>query len=168
MTKAGVAFRVLAAGIATILIINYAFRTAKEQDAAEENIKALRIKLNNVRTQLSEANAEIATLQARIEALTGQLVSRSKIERQLRKTVPIGAASERKPSLTTGLVTAILYTIDGSSVVIDDEILYEGGEIHGVSIIKINQDTVEFAKGNHRWTQQINQTPPPVWTQNKK
>jgi len=168
MTKTGVVIRILAAGIATILIINYAFRTTKEQAAAEENIRALRIQLNNVRTQLSEANAEIATLQARIEELTSQLASRSEIERRLRRSIPIEVKPERKPSATPGLVTAILYTIGGSSVVIDDEILYEGDTIYGVSIIKINQDTVEFAKGNHRWTQRINQSPPRIWTQKKK
>lgn len=168
MTKPGVAFRILAAGVATILIINYAFRTSKEQDAAEEKIKALRVQLNNMRTKLNEANAEIATLQARIEALTGQLASRSEIERRLRKSIPIEVKPERKPSATPGLVTAILYTIGGSSVVIDDEILYEGDTIYGVSIIKINQNTVEFAKGHHLWTQHIHQTPPPVWTQKKK
>jgi len=165
MTKTGVVFRILAAGIATILIINYAFRTTKEQDAAGENIKALRIQLNNMRAKLAEANAEIATLQTRIGELTGQLTSRSKIERQLRRNIPVEAG--RKPSPATGLVTAILYTIGGSSVVIDDEILYEGDTIHGVSIVKINQDTVEFAKGNHRWSQRINQSPPRVWTQKR-
>jgi flagellar hook-associated protein FlgK len=168
MTKSGVAFRILAAGIATILIINYAFRTSKEQGAAEEKITALRIQLNNMRTELNEANAQITTLRGRIEALTGQLASRSEIERQLRKSIPIEVKPERKPSATPGLVTAILYTIGGSSVVIDDEILYEGDTIHGVSITKINQDTVEFAKGAHRWTQRINQTPPRVWTQKNK
>ncbi|RKY06013.1 MAG: hypothetical protein DRP65_12335 [Planctomycetota bacterium] len=168
MTKTGVVIRILAAGIATILIINYAFRTSKEQAAAEEKITTLRIQLNNMRAKLAEANAEITTLQTRIGELTGQLASRSEIERRLRKSIPIEVEPERKPSATPGLVTAILYTIGGSSVVIDDEILYEGDTIHGVGIIKINQDTVEFAKGAHRWTQRINQPPPPVWTQKKK
>ena len=168
MTKTGVAFRILAAGVATILIISYAFRTNKEQEAAEEKIAALRIQLNNMRAKLNKANVQISTLNSRIEALTGRLASRSKIERQPKKTIPTAAESERKPSPATGLITAILYTIGGSSVVIDDQILYEGDKIHGVGIIKINQDTVEFAKGNHLWTQRINQTPPPVWTQKNK
>jgi len=168
MTKTGVAFRILAAGVATILIINYAFRTSKEQAASEEKITALRIQLNHMRSKLAEANAEITTLHTRIEELTTQIASRSKIERRLRKSIPIEAKPERTASPTPGLVTAILYTIGGSSVVIDDEILYEGDTIYGVSITRINQDTVEFAKGAHRWTQQINQTPPPVWTQKNK
>jgi hypothetical protein len=170
MSKKGAVIRVLAAGIAILLIIRYGFNTAREYTRAENKITTLRIQLNRMRVKLAEANAQIATLQTRVEELTSQLASRSRIESQLRKSVVVEEKTERTvpPKATRGLVTAILYTLRGSSVVIDDEILYEGDMIHGVSITKINQDTVEFAKGAHRWTQQIHQPPPPVWTQKNK
>lgn len=166
-TRTGIVIRILAAGIAIILIINYGFKTSREHKAAENRIIALRLQLSRTQAKLKQADTQIAILERRIEELTSQLTSRSRIEKQLRglKDEPERTAP---PKATRGLVTAILYTLQGSSVVIDNEILYEGDVIHGVKIAKIQQDTVEFAKGPHRWTQQIHQSPPPIWTQKNK
>ncbi len=169
-TRTGMVIRILAAGIAIILIINYGFKTSREHKAAENIIIALRLQLSRTQAKLGQTDVQIAILQRRVEELTSQLASRSKIERQLRKSMGPEQEPERTapPKATRGLVTAILYTLQGSSVVIDNVILYEGDMIHGVKIAKIQQDTVEFAKGPHRWTQQIHQSPPPVWTQKNK
>lgn len=166
-TRTGTVIRILAAGIAIILIINYGFKTSREHNAAENIITALRLQLSRTQAKLGQTDVQIAILQRRIEELTSQLASRSRIEKQLRglKDEPERTSP---PKATRGLVTAILYTLQGSSVVIDNVILYEGDVIHGVKITKIQQDTVEFAKGPHRWTQQIHQSPPPVWTQKNK
>lgn len=159
--------RILAAGIAIILIINYGFKTSREYNAAENRIIALRLQLSRTRAKLGQTDVQFAILQHRIEKLTSQLASRSRLERQLRG-LEDGPERTAPPKAARGLVTAILYTLRGSSVVIDDKILYEGNVIHGVKIAKIQQDTVEFTKGAYRWTQQIHQSPPPVWTQKNK
>jgi hypothetical protein len=93
-----------------------------------------------------------------------------KSEKQLKKSMVIENKRERPaPSKARpGLITAILYTISGSSVVIDDKILYEGDTIHGVKVVKIHEDSVELARNTNQWTQRIHQVPPPAWNQNKK
>jgi len=150
------------------LIINYGFRTSREYNSAKNRITALQLQLSRTRAKLRQADVQITILQNRVEALTSQLASRSRIEKQLRKSIPDKSERTAPPKTTRGLITAILYTLQGSSVVIDDVILYEGDMIHGVKIAKIQQDSVEFVKGTYRWTQQIHQSPPPIWTQKNK
>ena len=168
-TRTGVVIRILAGGIAIILVINYGFKTSRAQEAAKNRITGLQLELSHARAKLGQADVQVANLQRHIEELTIQLASRSRIEKQLRKSIPIKAQAEpAAPPKARGLITAILYTLQGSSVVIDDVILYEGNVIHGVTITKIHQDSVEFAKGAHRWSQQIHQSPPPIWTEKKQ
>ncbi len=169
-TRTGTVIRILAAGIAIILIINYGFKTAREHTEAENTIRAVRAQLSRTQAKLAEANAQTAKLEAYTEELVGLLAPRPKIEKQLKKSVGIENKRERPapPKARSGLITAILYTISGSSVVIDDKILYEGDTIHGVKVVKIHEDSVELAKNTNRWTQQIHQVPPPAWDQNKK
>ncbi len=66
---------------------------------------------------------------------------------------------------TSGLVRGILYSNTKSSVVIDDKrkIVHEGNVIHGITIVKIHKDKVEFAKNDQRWTQKVGQTPKAHW-----
>ena len=169
-TRTDTVIRILAAGIAIILIINYGFKTAREHTEAENKIRAVRAQLIRTRAKLAEANAQIAKLEAYTEELVSLLAPRPKIEKQLKKSVGIENKRERPapPKARPGLITAILYTISGSSVVIDDKILYEGDTIHGVKVVKIHEDSVELARNTNQWIQQIHQVPPPVWNQNKK
>jgi len=62
-----------------------------------------------------------------------------------------------------GLITGIIYTEEKPSVVIDGEIVYEGDTIHGVKVIKIDRDRVEFKKKRKRWTQQAQEQPSRAW-----
>ena len=66
---------------------------------------------------------------------------------------------------TSGLVRGILYSKTKPSVVLSDKrkIVYEGNTIHGVTIVKIHKDKVEFAKNDQRWTQKVGQTPKAHW-----
>ena len=169
-TRTGTAIRILAAGIAIILIIRYGFKTAREHTRAENKIVAMRAQLSRTQAKLAEANTQISKLEAYTEELVSLLASIPKIEKQPKESVGIENKRERPapPKVRPGLITAILYTISGSSVVIDDKILYEGDVIHGVKVVKIHQDRVEFARNTNRWTQQIHQVPPLAWNQNKK
>jgi hypothetical protein len=49
----------------------------------------------------------------------------------------------------------ILYSEDNPAAVIGTEVVYEGQEISGVRVVKINPDSVEFEKGDKRWTQEL-------------
>ena len=62
-----------------------------------------------------------------------------------------------------GRVTGILYTIENSSAVIDGQVVYEGDEIYGVKVVKIDRRTVEFNKDHSRWKQKVREQPSPHW-----
>jgi len=62
-----------------------------------------------------------------------------------------------------GLVTGILYTIENSSAVIDNQIVYEGDVIYGVEVVEIRRKTVEFQKNGNRWKQRVLERPAPHW-----
>jgi hypothetical protein len=66
---------------------------------------------------------------------------------------------------STGLVKSIVYSSDLSSAVIshNNNILHEKNTIHGVTIVKIHEDKVEFAKSGQNWTQKVGQTPNHQW-----
>lgn len=58
-------------------------------------------------------------------------------------------------------VTGILYSEDKPTIVIGEQMLQEGDIIHGVKVIKIYEDKVEFEKDGKRWIQKVQETPPP-------
>jgi hypothetical protein len=64
-----------------------------------------------------------------------------------------------------GLVKSIVYSKDLASAVISDNnnVLHEKNKIHGVTIVKIHKDKVEFAKNGQNWTQKVGQAPNPQW-----
>jgi len=57
------------------------------------------------------------------------------------------------------LVTGILYSEDEPSAVIGNRIVHEGDAFHGINIVKIYKDKVEFEKNGSRWTQSIESKP---------
>ena len=62
-----------------------------------------------------------------------------------------------------GLVKGILYTIEDSSVLINNQMLREGEIIHGVTIVKVDRKKVVFEKNGCKWEQRINEAPNPAW-----
>ncbi|MHC4476235.1 MAG: hypothetical protein ACYTEL_11355 [Planctomycetota bacterium] len=77
---------------------------------------------------------------------------------QLRKIQSVAGESTR------GVVSGVLYS-DDPSALIDTQILKAGDAIHGVTIVKILEDRVEFEKNGRRWTQQVGEIPAPEWQQ---
>jgi len=57
------------------------------------------------------------------------------------------------------LVTGILYSEDKPSAVIGNRIVYEGDTLHGINVVKIYKDKVEFEKNGQRWTQPVENHP---------
>ncbi|MHC4570935.1 MAG: hypothetical protein ACYS0C_02505 [Planctomycetota bacterium] len=52
-------------------------------------------------------------------------------------------------------VRGIVYSEDNPSAVIGSQIMHEGDEVLGVTIVKINENSVEFERNNKRWTQKV-------------
>lgn len=82
--------------------------------------------------------------------------------RTAEKTGPI-SESATTATTTRGLITGIMCTEEHSSAVIDGEIVREGDTIHGVKVVKIYKDRVEFEKGSKRWAQHPQEQPTDVW-----
>ena len=61
-----------------------------------------------------------------------------------------------------GVVTGVLYS-DKPAAVIDHKIVHEGNVIHGVKVVKIHKDKVEFEKHRKRWTQRVDEQPNSAW-----
>jgi hypothetical protein len=50
-------------------------------------------------------------------------------------------------------VTGIVFSTEQpSSVIIEGRILHEGDSLHGVTVARITQDSVEFSMGDKKWT----------------
>jgi hypothetical protein len=52
-------------------------------------------------------------------------------------------------------VKGILYSQENPSVIIGIEILHEGDKVSGATIVKINEDSVEFEMNGKKWTQKV-------------
>ncbi len=53
------------------------------------------------------------------------------------------------------IIKGIVYSEDDSSVVIGSQIVSEGEKISGVTVVRINKDSVEFEMNGKRWTQKV-------------
>jgi len=60
---------------------------------------------------------------------------------------------QKKPQSTHGVISGIIYTTDNPISIIDDTIVRQNDNIHGVKIVKIHEDRVEFEKNDWTWTQ---------------
>jgi hypothetical protein len=52
-------------------------------------------------------------------------------------------------------VRTIVYSEDKASALIGDQIVYAGSKIDGVTIVKINRDSVEFESNGETWVQKV-------------
>lgn len=64
-----------------------------------------------------------------------------------------------------GVVSAISCDKKGSLCMIDgvDKVLQPGDTIQDVTVVRIHQDRVEFAKGSRKWVQAVGQPANPAW-----
>jgi hypothetical protein len=53
------------------------------------------------------------------------------------------------------IVKGIVHSMDNPSAVVGTQIVHEGDVISGVSVVKINQDSVEFQMNDKRWSQKV-------------
>jgi hypothetical protein len=123
------------------------------EEISAERRWAIEQHFESILTWLQEAS------EAAMRKKDTSLAALAECERQLKKAV-----YERKAPVSEGgswgLLASILYSARVSSVVIDGQILHEGETIHGVKVVRINEDTVELAKDGQMWRQKVGMTFP--------
>ncbi len=120
----------------------------------------------------------LAVALSRIAERKNDILSKSKwvalnLEKQKKYALTVGFAKLEKrskenaitpkPKATHGLVKGIVYSSEKSSAVVDHKIVHERDTIHGVAVVKIYKDKVEFEKNGKKWEQKVQQTPEAYW-----
>jgi len=81
-------------------------------------------------------------------------ISASRVTR-LRDPMQFGSANTTQAEHSKLIVKGIVYSEDNPSAVVANKIVHEGDEVLGVTIVKINKDSVEFEMNDKRWTQKV-------------
>jgi len=63
-----------------------------------------------------------------------------------------------------GVVKAVVHNSSSSSALVDETIVHVGDTIHGVTIVAIQNNTVEFSKAGVTWKQAMLEAPHSAWT----
>ena len=72
-----------------------------------------------------------------------------------------------RPEPRFGVVTAILYSNDTPTVLIEDQMLHKGDTIHEVKVLDIKADKVRFEKHGEQWEQKVQEPAKPGWWKKK-
>ena len=72
-----------------------------------------------------------------------------------------------RPEPKFGVVTAILYSNDTPTVLIEDQMLHKGDTIHEVKVLDIKADKVQFDKQGEQWEQKVLEPAKPGWWKKK-
>lgn len=73
----------------------------------------------------------------------------------LRDPMQFSSIGTTQDQTDTPTVKGIIYSDYSSSAVIGDQIVREGDQILGATIVKINKDSVEFERKGKSWTQKV-------------
>lgn len=73
----------------------------------------------------------------------------------LRDPMQIGSTGTTEVQTSDLVVKGIVFSEDKPSAVIGNEIVYEGEEIRGATVVKINSDSVVFKMNDKEWTQEV-------------
>ena len=73
----------------------------------------------------------------------------------LRDPMQFSSAGTAQDETDKPIVKGIIYSEYGSSAVIGNQIIREGEQILGATIVKINKDSVEFEKKGKSWIQKV-------------
>jgi hypothetical protein len=73
-----------------------------------------------------------------------------------------------RPEPRFGVVTAILYSEDSPSVVIEARTFRKGDVIHDVKVLDIKADKVQFDKQGEQWEQGVQEPAKPEWWKRSK
>jgi hypothetical protein len=70
-------------------------------------------------------------------------------------TINAEAEAIEAGKIASFIVKGIIHSDDNPAAVVGTQIVHEGDVISGVSIVKINQDSVEFQMNDKRWAQKV-------------
>ena len=117
---------------------------------------------------LAEYNQELINIENKRQYDLTQIDKWEKLQKSYVYCAIRDIKEESKPEIR-GLVTGIMYSKNSPSAIIGHrKIIHEGDTIYGVKVIEIYKDKILFKKDNTSWTQSIQESPAPYWTQNKK
>lgn len=134
---------------------------------------------HGLQNTLDKAPDRFAIAQSRVVETKNDILADSerkslRLEKQKKHALTVGLANyeERlieentvkpKPKPTHGVVTGILYFKENPSAIIDGTVVYNGDEIHGVKVVNIRQNNVEFEKNGKGWNQKVQETAEKRW-----
>lgn len=126
----------------------------------QDRLEQVRIDLLSIKSIGSDSNQ--LECDTTITVYVIQASSDSKADRQVQEFYPTTLRDPmRFGSVTTHtdtsglIVKGIVYSKDNPSAVIGDQIVHEGDKVLDVTIIKINEDSVEFETNGEKWTQKV-------------
>ncbi|MFH1371059.1 MAG: hypothetical protein ABII09_07235 [Planctomycetota bacterium] len=73
----------------------------------------------------------------------------------LRDPMVFGSITQSKENADRPMVKGIVYSEDNPCAVVGDRIVSAGDVVQGATVVKVNSDSVEFAKGDETWTQKV-------------
>ncbi|MHC4456770.1 MAG: hypothetical protein ACYS0I_06690 [Planctomycetota bacterium] len=73
----------------------------------------------------------------------------------LRDPMQFGSIATTVAGTATLVVKGIVYSQNEPSALVGTEIVRQGDEVSGATVIKINKESVEFEMNGERWTQQV-------------
>ena len=157
-------------------ISNYGYRTSRYREAKTERMLQLKGEHKSCRIKCSPRRLAVA--QSRIAERKNDILRRFKwgvieIEKQKRYALTVGLVElekrlkenvfKAKPKVTHGVITGIVYAEENPSAIIDGRVVHEGDTIHGVKVVKIHKDKIEFVKNSKKWKQSVQETPEGYW-----
>ncbi len=73
----------------------------------------------------------------------------------LRNPMEFGSATIAQDETGKLIVKGVLYSKDNPSAIIGSQIVHEGDEVSGATVVKINEDSIEFEMNGKRWIQEV-------------
>jgi len=73
----------------------------------------------------------------------------------LRDPMQFGSVATAQTGTSRLIVKGIVYSKDNSSAVIGEQIVHEGDEVLGATIVKINEKSIDFEMNGKKWTQKV-------------
>jgi len=73
----------------------------------------------------------------------------------LRDPMVFGSTNQTKENTDRPTVKGIVYSEDNPCAVVGDRIVSQGDVVQGATVVKINPESVDFARGDETWTQKV-------------
>lgn len=124
---------------------------------SDEEVESVEKRITEKKKEIKERlKVAIATLEREKKYLLD--ISLAGLEKQLKKD-----ARKPKAAPTHGVIKGIVYGKKKQSVMIDEKIVNQGETIHGVKVVKIYRDSVEFEKDGKVWKQKVREKAKEFW-----